>query len=279
MALQPHRAEAGTRAEQSVALRACLKKNPDEDGWALVEKLTHNFPAALQRKFEALLLDGSLPVRTIVRVDALSQQLDASRVDMALVLASAYRKGLVDHCADGSCVVLAPAKPSIESVFQHTARMGFKPTTVVREVQIIPSSAEIARRLDMKPGELVYLQVRSRLVEGRMLANQHNYLPVEVCPGLENQDLSCRSFQETLEQDYHAVVMEVEESCRLGPANPEDRQMLDLAENDDVAIINRLSLSATSQPLVWADIHVRLDRIDYVAKLWPNVARLIKENR
>jgi DNA-binding GntR family transcriptional regulator len=238
----------------------------------------HNYPAGLQRKFEALLLDGSLPVKMNLQVEILSQQLNTSFTEMALVLASAFRKGLVDHCIDGSFVVLAPAKPSIESVFQHTARMGFKPTTVVREVQIISPGDEITNRLKMKPGDLVYHQVRSRLVEGQMLANQHNYLPVEVCPGLESQDLSHRSFQETLEQDYHAVVVDAEESCRLAPANPEDRQMLKLTENEDVIVVNRLSLSATHQPLVWADIHVRIDRIEYVAALWPNAARLIKKD-
>jgi DNA-binding GntR family transcriptional regulator len=244
----------------------------------LAEKLMCNFPADLQKIFEAMLLDGSLPVSSILQIDTLSQQLNASLTDITRVLASAFRKGLVDHCADGSFVVLAPAKPSIESVFQHTARMGFKPTTVVREVQIISPGDEITNRLKMKPGDLVYHQVRSRLVEGQMLANQHNYLPVEVCPGLENKDLSHRSFQETLEQDYHAVVVDAEESCRLAPANPEDRQMLKLTENEEVIIVNRLSLSATHQPLVWADIHVRIDRIEYVAALWPNAARLIKKD-
>jgi DNA-binding GntR family transcriptional regulator len=144
-------------------------------------------------------------------------------------------------------------------------------------VQIISPGDEITNRLKMKPGDLVYHQVRSRLVEGHLLANQHNYLPIEVCPDLESKDLSRRSFQETLEQDYHAVVMEVKESCRLAPANLEDRQMLTLAENDDVIVVNRLSLSVTHQPLVWADIHVRIDRIDYVASLWPNAVHLIKE--
>ena len=208
----------------------------------------------------------------------MSQQLNAPPAEMKKVLSSAYRKGLVDQNLDGSYTVLSPARPSIESVFQHTARMGFKPTTVVRDVQIVASSTEIAQRLKVTPGDFVYVQVRSRLVEGQVLANQHNYLPIEVCPGLESKDLSHRSFQETLEQDYHAIVAEVEETCRLAPANLSDQQILDLSEKDDVVIVERLSLSATRQPLVWADIHVRIDRIDYVAALWPNAARLIKEN-
>ena len=239
----------------------------------------HNFPAELQRKFESSILEGSMPAGSVLYLKSLYQQLNAKPDEMNQVLKSAFRKGLVDCNEDGTFVVRTMAKPTIESVFQHTARMGFKPTTVVREVEIIPSSAEIAQRLKVNPGDLVYLQIRSRLVEGRVLANQNNYLPVEVCPGLEGKDLSHRSFQETLEQDYHAIVMEVEESCRLASANQSDQQILDLSEKDNVVIVERLSLSATKQPLVWADIHVRIDRIDYVAALWPNAAHLIKENK
>jgi hypothetical protein len=49
----------------------------------------------------------------------------------------------------------------------------------------------------------------------------------------------------------------------------------DLAEKDDVVIVE--FIKATRQPLVWADIHVRIDRIDYVAALGLT-PRLIKEN-
>ena len=244
----------------------------------MTEKLSHDFPAILQNEFESMILDGRLSAGEIFHLNLISQKLNTDPAVIKKVLSSAFRKGLVDQNKDGSYTVLTPSHPTIESVFQHTARMGFKPTTVVRDVQMVASNAEIAQRLKVNTGDLVYVQVRSRLVEERVLANQHNYLPIEVCPDLESKDLSHRSFQETLEQDYHAIVAEVEETCRLAPANQSDQQILDLSEKDDVVIVERLSLSATRQPLVWADIHVRIDRIDYVAALWPNAARLIKEN-
>ena len=244
----------------------------------MTEKLMHNFPAILQSEFEAMIFDGRLSAGEMFHLNSISQQLNADPGEIKKVLTSAFRKGLVVINEDDSYTVLTREHPSIESVFQHTARMGFKPTTIVRGVQMVASSAEIAQRLKVTPGDLVYVQVRSRLVADRILANQYNYLPVEVCPGLESKDLSHRSFQDTLEQDYHAIVAEVEETCRLAPANQGDQQILDLSEKDEVVIVERLSLSATRQPLVWADIHVRIDRIDYVAALWPNAARLIKEN-
>jgi DNA-binding GntR family transcriptional regulator len=99
-------------------------------------------------------------------LNSISQQLNAEPVQIKKVLSSAVRKGLLDQKKDGSYFVLSPSHPSIESVFQHTARMGFKPTTVVRDVQMVASSAEIAQRLKVNPMILVYVQVRSRLAEG-----------------------------------------------------------------------------------------------------------------
>ncbi len=245
----------------------------------MAEDFRQDFLTILQEKFESMILDGRLTAGETIDFNYIRGQLNASPDEMKKVLSSDFRKGLIDRKEDGSYYVLTASHPSIESVFQHTARMGYKPTTIVRDVQMIASSAEIAQRLMVNPGDLVYIQVRSRLVEGQILANQYNYLPIEVCPGLEKKDLSRRSFQETLEQDYHAVVAEVKETCRLAPANENDQLILDLSVNDEVVIVERLSLSATRQPLVWADIHVRIDRIDYVAALWPNAARLIKENK
>ena len=216
----------------------------------MTEKLMHNFPAILQSEFESMIFDGRLSAGEMFHLNSISQQLNADPTEMKKVLSSAFRKGLVNQNLDSTYTVLTTAHPSIESVFQHTTRMGFKPTTVVRDVQMVASSAEIAQRLRVKPGDLIYVQVRSRLVEGRVLANQHNYLPIEVCPGLESKVLSHRSFQETLEQDYHAIIAEVEEACRLAPSNISDQQILDLSEKDDVVIVERLSLSATRQPLV-----------------------------
>ena len=236
----------------------------------------HSFPVELQKKFESLLVNGTFLPGTVLHMDNLCLQLNADCLAMRTVLDSAYRKGLVNHHADGSYLVLKPNKPAIESVFQHTARLGFKPTTVVRAVEVLPAPSDIARRLDVKIGDPVYVQVRSRYAEGRILANQHNYLPIEVCPGLEKVDLATRSFQETLEQDFHAVVAEVEESARMEQATAEDAQQLDLQPDAQIVVVNRLSLSATHQPLVWADIHVRVDRMDYVAALWPQAAALIQ---
>jgi GntR family transcriptional regulator len=122
----------------------------------------------------------------------------------------------------------------------------------------------------------VYLLERKRIVNGYALANQSNYIPYEICPGLEDDDLSRHSFQKLLEEKYHTFVAEAEETARLAVASDRDAEALGLSPGDQVLIVERLSLTITRMPVVWADIHVRTDRFEIVASLWPEAASLLK---
>jgi DNA-binding GntR family transcriptional regulator len=94
---------------------------------------------------------------------------------------------------------------------------------------------------------------------------------------LEYDDLSHRSFQETLEQQYHAVVAKTDETFEMVMGTVEDWSILGLPSHSRVLIIQRLSFSVNQIPLVWADIHIRTDRYDYVKNLWPEAASLLNE--
>jgi len=52
--------------------------------------------------------------------------------------------------------------------------------------------------------------------------------------------------------------------------------VLSLSEGAPVLVVDRIALSATDWPLVWATIRIRPDRFDYVAALWPQAAELLK---
>jgi DNA-binding GntR family transcriptional regulator len=114
-------------------------------------------------------------------------------------------------------------------------------------------------------------------VNGEVLANQTNVIPFEVCPGLENDDVSRASFQQLIDGKYHAVTVEMKEEFAIIPATAQDQQILGLADDDQILDIQRTALSATDQPLIWTDIHVRPDRFDYVAALWPSAKRMLEE--
>lgn len=236
----------------------------------------YRYPDKLQQSVEADIASGVLAVGQALDVSGLCGRYGTDGAEIDRVLGAAHRKGLVDKDSTGAYRVKGAFKAAIQSVFQHAAKSGLSPKSVVRAVEVVPASADVSRKLDVALGEPVFLQVRTRLVNGEVIANQNNYIPIEVCPGLETVDLSRTSFQETLEGRFHAVVAEIEEHFELRPGNAEDREILGLEAGANVLVVQRLSLSSNRRPLVWADIHVRTDRYHYVKQLWPRAAALLE---
>ena len=136
----------------------------------------------------------------------------------------------------------------------------------------------MAERLRVEVGDPVYRYVRTRNVDGQPLANQTNYMPFAVCPGLGHDDVSRYPFQRLLEEEYYAVLVEMQEAYSLIPSTDLDRQVLQLPEGASVLVVDRIALSATGWPLVWAMIRIRPDRYKYVAALWPQAAQLLTDS-
>jgi GntR family transcriptional regulator len=238
--------------------------------------LIKNFPRELQYQFEQYVVANKFESGKIYTAEGLAEQFDVTVDQMLLVLHAAYRKGLVNKQEDGRFEFLKLAPPR-DSVFSHTQKLGFNPTSEVREVIIEPASIHAAQKLSVEVGAPVYRFVRTRYVNDEALANQTNFIPFEICPGLENDDVSHYSFQKLLEEKYIAFTAELKETFEIVPANPQDMKILNLPEGSSVLLVQRIAYSATGYPLVWSNIRIRLDRYQYVSKLWPSAAKLLPE--
>lgn len=235
------------------------------------------YPRQLQARFEQAIVAGEYSAAKEVGEAQLASKWQADLDSVRLVLQAAHRKGLVHPVAGEKALFRVVGIPStrLASVFTHTEQAGFKPTSVVREVVVEPASAQVAGKLRVDRGSPVYRYVRTRNVDSQPLANQTNYMPFEVCPDLENDDVSRTSFQRLMEEKYHAVVTDMEEWFSRTPATAEDGEILGLSPDSAVLLVERIALSASGWPLVWAQIRIRPDRYEYVAALWPEAAELL----
>ncbi len=236
------------------------------------------FPVELQRHVEQAIVTGEFGLGQIVSAAGLAERFGASRDAMRQVLESEHRKGLLACQADGFRV-LGLVPPKVESVFQHTSKAGFKPSSLARAVTVEPATAEVGSRLAVPVGAAVYRLVRTRLVNDEVLANQTNVIPYEVCAGLENDDLTHASFQQLIDVKYRAVTLRIDETFAMVPATDQDLQILGLEQGAQIVRIERLAYGATNCPLIWTDIHARPDRFHYVAALWPSAKPLLEEFR
>lgn len=234
-----------------------------------------NFPCELQRKFEQAIVGGIYAKGAVLTICRLAEEFGVTDNEMLMVVLAEHRKGLLARREGELFEVLGAAGAGFDSVFTHTAKSGLKPSSDVRAAEVESATPNIAEKLDVEVGAPVYRFVRTRYVNGEALANQTNYIPYEVCPGLEDDDFSNYSFQKLLEEKYFAIFTEVNEDFEIIPANEQDIEILHLPPGSSILVVHRLALSATGGPLVWAEIRIRPDRYQYVAELWPRAADLL----
>jgi GntR family transcriptional regulator len=237
------------------------------------------YPRALQRQFEQAIIEGHHAPGDVVTISDLAAEYQVSLPQIEQIVQTAHRKGLVDQVTqeEGVFRILGLPTTSFASVFTHTANSGLRPRSVVRDVEVEPATQRVADKLEVDAGNPVFRYVRTRYVNEQALANQTNFMPFAVCPGLEEDDVSRYSFQKLLEEKYYAVLMEMKEWFRLVPATTEDQEILGLPRASQVLVIERIALSATGWPLVWANIRIRPDRYEYVSALWPQAAHLLED--
>jgi GntR family transcriptional regulator len=234
-----------------------------------------DFPRNLQRQFEQAIMNNAYTARKIFTCDELASAFDVSANDMLAVLNAAHRKGLVVAQDGGLFKILGLTIPPRDSVFSHTQKLGFKPTSAVRAVTIESASPVVAQILGLSAGVPVYRFVRTRNVNGEALANQTNYIPYEICPGLEQDDVSRYSFQKLLEEKYLTYTASFKEDFSVEPADEQDQDILSLPPDSSIWLVQRLAFSATGFPVVWSNIRIRPDRWQYVAQLWPSAAEAL----
>jgi GntR family transcriptional regulator len=235
------------------------------------------FPTELQIQIEQALVNGKLPVGGVFSTKELATIFSAESRALERVMQAQVRKGLAIRIGDAYQILGIQGK-SLDSLFQHTARAGMKPTSQVRSAIIEPASEIVAAKLGLPVRAPVYRLERTRIINDEVLANQVNYIPYEVSPGLEDDDMSRYSFQKLLEERYHTVITDIQEDMRLVSGSPKDLEVLGLPDGAQVLVVERLSFSCNRIPVVWASIHIRTDRYHYVAALWPKAAELLPEH-
>ncbi len=237
-----------------------------------------NFPRILQREIENDIVTGKLGNGDSFTEKSLTTRYSAKEKDISLLIQGLYRKGLVELEENGNIRIMGLPEAKITSVFQYAQKSRLKPSTVVRKVEIIPADSETAKKLMIEPQSPAFVQVRTRLINHEILANQYNYIPYEICPDLESIDLSHSSFQVTLEKEFHTVITRIHEDYFMAPPTRDDQEILQIDDQDRVLVIQRTSFSRNEMPVVFADIHVNPKLFHYVKDLWPKASSLVDKS-
>lgn len=152
------------------------------------------------------------------------------------------------------------------STTEDMRERGWSLTTRVVSLERVPASAGVGCRLELPEGTPVYRLCRLRLVDDEPLSLQTAYLPVDVCPDLEENDLTA-SLYRLLESRYRVRLWTGREVLRARCAAPREAEVLQTHKGAPVMYAERVTYSTDGVPVEYLEAVWRGDRYDFTVTL------------
>lgn len=152
------------------------------------------------------------------------------------------------------------------STTEDMRERGWSLTTRLISLEQIPAPPPIARALELPEGAPCYKLCRLRLVDGEPISLQTPYLPVALCPRLEENDLT-GSLYRLLESRYGLRLWTGQETLRARCALPHEQKLLQVPRCTPVMYMERITYAATGEPVEYLEAVWRGDRYDFKVTL------------
>jgi GntR family transcriptional regulator len=152
------------------------------------------------------------------------------------------------------------------STTEDMRRRGWPLTTQVVSLEQTPSAPYVAHVLELPESTPVYELCRLRLVDDEPLSLQTAYLPIALCPELEENDLTA-SLYRLLETRYGLRLWAGQEVLRARCAVPYEAELLRIKENMPVMYMERVTYAANGAAVEYLEAVWRGDRYDFKVTL------------
>ena len=152
------------------------------------------------------------------------------------------------------------------STTEDMRERGWALTTRLVSQDRIPAPLRVAHALELPEGAPCYKLCRLRIVEGEPISIQIPYLPVALCPDLEENDLT-RSLHRLLETRYGLRLWTGHETLRARCALPHEEELLEVPNCTPVMHMERVTYAVTGQAVEYLEAVWRGDRYDFKVSL------------
>ncbi len=188
------------------------------------------------------------PNEQMLSEDALAMRFGVSRPTINKAIAILIRKSVLSReRGKGTFVhsgeVRLTLMQELASLHESMHRDNIRFRTVVLEMQKYKASEMVAEKLKLKEGARIYYLKRHRYVEEESFIISESYLPQELFPDLDKEDLRDRSLYDVLEQTYRIPVIKTERSARAVKALDKEAQLLRIPLGDPLIQLEGIAFS------------------------------------
>ncbi len=165
---------------------------------------------------------------------------------------------------------LAQGPRELTSFTEEMSNLGFRPTSEVLTQDVIEAEADVAEKLRIEKGTLVMRLKRLRIADGKPMGIQTAYIPVELAPGLAEEDFTETSLYSLLERKYGLMPVRAQETYFAVLLEQDEARLLNVAATSPGIAAERLSYLASGRTLELVYSIMRGDRYKIVLDLTKN---------
>ena len=155
---------------------------------------------------------------------------------------------------------------ALVSTTEDMRQRGWQLVTRVLGLQQIAAPEHVAAALELAPGAVVFELRRLRFVDDLPLSLQTTYLPLSLCPALEQDDLT-GSLYRLLESRYGLRLWTARETLRARCATDTEAETLEVPLGSAVLYAARTTYAADGQAVEYLEAVWRGDRYDFKVTL------------
>ena len=187
-----------------------------------------------------------------------------SRITVRQALALLVKDGLIYRRRGLGTFIAVPkieyGLNRIISFSEDMRRRGFQAETAVLSSGLVSASEEIAKRLELDPGEEIAYLERIRLADGEPMSIEISYLIHRLCPGILNKDFARTPLRESLAQDFDLLLTNAKQQIRAITASEELAEKLTVSCGAPLFYIERITYSQYNNPVEYLQLFHRGDR-------------------
>lgn len=220
----------------------------------------------LRDRLRLKLTEGWPPDRPIPSERQIMQMTGLSRMTVRQAITELVHEGMLRRdqgrgtfVADSRITRLLTGHSSFRDVVQRQGRMAA--TKVVRQ-RVVSANAAQATLLQVEPEEALLDLVRVRLIDAEPVMVDYTHVPLRLCPGLPEADLS-GSLYEYLANTCAVPAQNSIDTIDAVAAIGEVAELLNVPEGTPLLLMRRLARSTNDLPLEITDEYVRPDRCVY----------------
>jgi len=202
----------------------------------------------------------------------LSARYDVSRTVVRQALSELETEGVIERIK-GRGTYVAPHRTSerlvqsLTGLYEDVAARGSHLRSEVRRLEVVPADEHVAAELRIDIGASVILLERLRFVDDEPWALVIGQLPVEVAPGLLEEDLTHQSLYGLLEQKYGVTLHHGERGVEASVAGADLAASLGISEGDAVLVLRSIVYDDDERPVEMFVAYHRGDRSRFQVNL------------